>query len=81
MHFVVHLSMAADVGPGQIVPFNTAMRNAGNGYDVNTYKFRPPYNGTYEFTLQIMTKVNANARAEISVNGQWMCRAQTATGK
>ena len=73
--------MYADVDSGKIIPFNTTMSNTGNGYDENTYKFRPPHNGTYEFTLQIMTRKNSFARAEITVNGQWMCRAHTTTGK
>ena len=81
VHFVVYLSMNAYVNPGHIIPFNTIKSNIGNGYDENTYKFRPPYNGTYEFTLQIMTKQNSYARGEITVNGQWMCRAHTETGK
>ena len=81
MHFVVYLSMNTDVDPGQIIPFNIVMSNIGDGYHVNTYKFRPPYNGTYEFTLQIMTKKSTFIRGEISVNGQWMCRAHTVAGK
>ena len=81
VHFVVYLSMNAYVNPGHIIPFNTIKSNIGNGYDENTYKFRPPYNGTYEFTLQIMTIHNSFVRGEISVNGQWMCRAHTAAGK
>ena len=72
--------MNTDVDPGQIIPFNIVMSNIGDGYHVNTQRFRPPYNGTYEFTLQIMTKRNSFVRAEISVNGQWLCRAHTATG-
>ena len=81
MHFLVYLSTEADVGPGQIIPFDIIMSNIGNGYNENTYKFRPPSNGTYEFTLQIMTTQNSYARGEITVNGQLMCRAHTATGK
>ena len=81
VHFVVYLSMKTDVDPGQIIPFDIIMSNIGNGYEENTYKFRPPSDGTYEFTLQIMTTQNSNVRGEITVNGQWMCRAHTATGK
>ena len=55
VHFVVYLSMNAYVNPGHIIPFNTIKSNIGNGYDENTYKFRPPSDGTYEITLQIMT--------------------------
>ena len=73
--------MDTDVDPGQIIPFNIIMSNIGNGYHVNTHRFRPPHNGTYEFTLQIMTKENSYAKGEITVNGQWMCRAHTTTGK
>ena len=71
---MVYLSTARDVASEQIIPFDTVQSNIGSGYDVDTHKFRPPYNGTYEFTLQIMDNDNHNARGEISVNGQWMCK-------
>ena len=81
MHFVVYLSNPTDVASEQIIPFDTVENNVGSGYNVSTHKFRPPYNGTYEFTLQIMDNDNHNARGEISVNGQWTCKAHTALGK
>ena len=81
MHFVVYLSTPTDVAAHQIIPFDMVQSNIGNGYNVSTHKFRPPYNGTYEFTLQIVDNDHSNARGEISVNGQWMCKAHTELGK
>ena len=81
VYFTVYLSTVTDVASEQIIPFDTVESNVGNGYDVNMYKFRPPYNGTYEFTLQIRTNKDDRARAEISVNGQRRCRAHTGSGQ
>ena len=68
------------IGAGQILPFRTIKSNVGNGYDVNTFKFTPPYNGTYEFMLQIMTSQISSSKAEITVNGLDKCRAHTGIG-
>ena len=81
MHFVVYLTEPIDVVSGQILQFDTTMSNVGESYDESTHKFRPPYNGTYEFTLEIMTNQQSNARAEITVNGQRLCLAGTDPGK
>ena len=53
MYFAVQLDGNMNIGSGQILPFRTIKSNVGNGYDLNTFKFKPPHNGTYEFTLQI----------------------------
>ena len=81
VYFAVYLSEVTDVASEQIIPFDTVENNVGSGYNVNTHKLRPPYNGTYEFTLQITDNDHSNARGEISVNGQWMCQAHTELGK
>ena len=80
VYFTVYLSAVTDVASEQIIPFDTVENNVGSGYDVSAHKFRPPYNGTYEFTLQIRTNKDDRARAEINVNGQRICRAHTGSG-
>ena len=80
MYFAVQLDGNMNIGSGQILPFRTIKSNVGNGYDLNTFKFKPPHNGTYEFTLQIMTSESSSSKAEITVNGLDQCRAHTGPG-
>ena len=74
------MDATSDIASGQILPFRRIKNNVGNGYDVNTFKFRPPYNGTYEFMLQIMAGQNTHCKGEITVNEQKGCRAHTGPG-
>ena len=80
VHFTVRLDATLYIASGQILPFRTIKSNVGNGYDVNTFKFKPPYNGTYEFMLQIMAGQNTYSKGEITVSGQEGCRAHTGPG-
>ena len=80
MYFSVEMDATSDITSGQILPFRRIKNNVGNGYDVNTFKFRPPYNGTYEFMLQIMAGQHTHCKGEIAVNGQKECRAHTGPG-
>ena len=76
----MQLDVNIDIGSGQILPFRTIKSNVGNGYDVNTFKFKPPHNGTYEFALQIMARAASYSKAEITVNGLDQCRAHIGPG-
>ena len=80
MFFAVQLSGGANVDSGNIIPFDTEKSNFGAGFNVASHKFAAPFNGTYEFNLQIMTSEATKARAEVTVKGQDECRAHTGPG-
>ena len=80
VYFAVQLDTNMNIASGQILPFRTIKSNVGNGYDINTFKFKPPYNGTYEFMLQIMAWHSSSSKEEITANGLDQCIAHTGPG-
>lgn len=56
----------------EIMIFNTALTNIGNGYDTSTNRFTAPIAGIYRFSQSWMTYNGAHERAQFKKNGVYV---------
>lgn len=69
-----------EMSPHQIIPFEYANTNVGNGYDSNFGLFQAPVSGYYQFVLTSRAYSNSYmVNLEMVKNGNMLCRAHAAT--
>lgn len=70
----------SQMSPHQIIPFEIAYANVGNGYDDNFGLFQAPVSGYYQFVLTSQANPNSYmVNLEMVRNGNMLCRAHAAT--
>ena len=70
--FNVRASSNVVVNTGDIIKFTDVMTNIGNAYDPVSGKFIAPFNGTYEFTLILLSgQAGYAATVEVRSNSNW----------
>lgn len=68
------------MSPHQIIPFEYANTNVGNGYDSNFGLFQAPVSGYYQFVLTSRAYSSSYmVNLEMVKNGNMLCRAHAAT--
>ena len=69
-----------DFTGGEVVPFTNERTNLGNHYDPSTSKFRCPFDGTYLFSVSVVSQPGKRMQAQIVKDGAILVRANADDG-